>query len=64
MATADLNYCTHTCSCILNLFPKPYCKFVVILVVVPGASASVRIVNFSSVKAKYIVFEVSYLNRQ
>ena len=28
MATADLNFCAHTCSCILNMFPKPYCGFV------------------------------------
>ena len=48
MATADLNFCTHTCSCIVNMFAKPFCGFVVILVVVPDGSASVRIVNFSS----------------
>ena len=54
MATADLNFCTHTCSCILNMFPKPYCGFVVISVVVPDGSASVRIVNFSPVKARKI----------
>ena len=47
MATADLNFCTHTCSCILNMFPKPYCGLVVILVVLPDGSASVRIVIFS-----------------
>ena len=28
------------------MFPKSYCGFVVILVVVPDGSASVRIVNF------------------
>ena len=33
----------------LNIFPKPYCGFMVILVVVPDGGASVRIVNFSSV---------------
>ena len=49
MATADLNFCTYTCSCIPNMFPKPYCGFVVILVVVLHGSASVRIVNFSFV---------------
>ena len=49
MATADLNFCTHTCSCILTMFPKLYCDFVVILVVVSDRSASVRIVNFLSV---------------
>ena len=49
MATADLNVCTHTCSGILKMFPKPYCGFLVIVVVVPDGSASVRIVNFSSV---------------
>ena len=49
MATIYLNFCTHTWLCILNMFPKPYCGFVVILVVVPDGSASVRIVNFSSV---------------
>ena len=49
MATADLSFCTCTCSCILNMFPKPYCGFVVILEVVPDGSASVRIVYFSSV---------------
>ena len=51
MATADLNlnFCTHTCSCILNMFPKPFCWFVVILVVVPDGSTSVRVVNLSSV---------------
>ena len=49
MATADLNVYTHTCSCTLNMFPKPYCGFMVTLVVVPEGSASVRIVNFSSV---------------
>ena len=43
MATADLNFCTHTCSCILNIL-----WVVVILVVVPDGSAIVRIVNFSS----------------
>ena len=48
MATAYLKVCTHTCSCILNMFPKP-CGLMVILVVVPNRSASVRIVNFSSV---------------
>ena len=32
--------------CILNMFPQPYCGFVVILVVVPDGNASVRIVNF------------------
>ena len=49
MATADLNFCTHTCSCILNMFHKPFCGFVAILVVVPDGITSVRIVNFSSV---------------
>ena len=49
MVKADLHFCTHTCSCILNMFPKPICGFVVIPVVVPYGSASVRIVNFSSV---------------
>ena len=24
MATADLNFCTHTCSCILNMFPNHF----------------------------------------
>ena len=47
MATADLNSCTHTCSCTLNMFPKPYCGFVAILVVVPDGSASVRIIKLS-----------------
>ena len=46
MATADLKVCTYTCSCILNMFPKPHCEFVVILVVVPDGSASIRIANF------------------
>ena len=49
MATADLNFCRHTCSCILNMFPTPYCGFVAIFLVVPDGSASVRIVKFSSV---------------
>ena len=35
MTTAVLNFRTHACSCILNMFPKQYCGFVVILVVVP-----------------------------
>ena len=48
MATADINSCTNTCLCILNMFPKPYCGFVVILVVVPDGSTNVRIVKFSS----------------
>ena len=47
MATADLNFCAHTCSCTSNMFPIPYCGFVDIFVVVPDESASVRIVNFS-----------------
>ena len=34
MATADLNFCTCTCSCILNMLPKPFCGFMVFLVVV------------------------------
>ena len=52
MATADLKFCTRTCSCTLNMFPKPYCGFAVILVVEPDGSASVRIVNFSFVFAR------------
>ena len=52
MATADLNFCSRTCSRILNMFPKPYCGFVVIIVVVPGGSVSVRIVNFSKKVSK------------
>ena len=47
MAAADLNFCTHMFMYTKHV-PKPYCGFVVILVVVPG-SASVRIINFSSV---------------
>ena len=35
MTNADLNFCTHTCLCILNMFPKPFCGFVVILVFEP-----------------------------
>ena len=46
MATADLTFCTHTCSCILNMFPKPLCGFVVILVVVPDGSTCVTIIIF------------------
>ena len=50
MATAYLNFCTHTydtCDCILNMFPKPFCEFVVIIVVVlHGSSSVVRIVNY------------------
>ena len=43
----------HTLMYILNMFPKPFHGFVVILVVVPDGSASVRIVNFSSVSQKF-----------
>ena len=49
---ADLNFCTHTCSCVLNMSPKPYCGFVDILVVVPDGSLRVRIVIIHLFKPK------------
>ena len=49
MATEDLNFCTHTLIH-TKIFPKPFCGFVNIVVVVPDGSANVRIRLFKPEK--------------